>query len=107
MVHRGEDAKVFGDQQDSSRPGRQAIDTVHKKTLSYDISRIQHSSLAMFDNDASGAMLQLHSCVALDYCGSPSGDALQGNQNAGYGSGRHDILHQDNARHIQRLLLVI
>jgi hypothetical protein len=53
MVHRGEDAKVFGDQQDGSHPGRQAIDTVHKKTLSYDISWIQHSSLAMFDKDAS------------------------------------------------------
>ena len=28
--------------------------TVHKKTLTYDLSRIFYTALAMFDNDASG-----------------------------------------------------
>ena len=54
MVHHGEDSGTFGDQQDGSRPGRQAINTVHKKTLTYDLSRIFRTALAMFDNDASG-----------------------------------------------------
>jgi hypothetical protein len=53
LVHRGKDAKVFGEQQYGSHPGRQAINTVHKKDLSYDLSRIQRSSLPMLDNDAS------------------------------------------------------
>jgi hypothetical protein len=54
MVHKGEDSGSFEDQQDGSQPGRQAIDAVHKKTLTYDLSRILHTSLGMFDNDASG-----------------------------------------------------
>jgi hypothetical protein len=61
MVHNGEDSGTFGDQQVGSRPGRQAIDAVHKKTLTYDLSRILLTSLAMFDNDASGC----YNCIVI------------------------------------------
>jgi hypothetical protein len=54
MVHKGKDSGTFEDQQDGSQPGRQAIEAVHKKTLTYDLSRILHTSLGMFDNNASG-----------------------------------------------------
>jgi hypothetical protein len=54
MVHNGEVSGTFGDQQDGSQPGQQAVNVVHKKTLMYDLSRILRTSLAMFDNDASG-----------------------------------------------------
>jgi hypothetical protein len=54
MVHWGEDAEVLGNQQDGSRPGQQALNSVHKKNLSFDLSRILQTALALFDNDASG-----------------------------------------------------
>jgi hypothetical protein len=54
LVHQGKDAKVFGEQQHGSNPGWQAINALHKMTLSYDFSCILCTSLAMYDNDASG-----------------------------------------------------
>ncbi len=54
MVHNGKDSGTFRNQQDGSQPGWQAINAVHKKTLMYDLSRILRTSLAMFDNNASG-----------------------------------------------------
>lgn len=54
MVHQGKDSGTFGDQQDGSRPGQQAINTIHKKMLTYDLSRIFCMALEMFNNDASG-----------------------------------------------------
>ena len=54
LIYQGEDNKCFGHQQYGSRPHHQAIDAVHKKTLTYDLSRIMHLALLMFDNDASG-----------------------------------------------------
>jgi hypothetical protein len=61
MVHNGEDSGTFGDQQDGSRPCRQAIDAVHKKTLTNDLPHILCTSLAMFDNDASGC----YDCIVI------------------------------------------
>jgi hypothetical protein len=53
LVYQGEDHNCFGHQQ-FARPGHQAIDAVHKKTLTYDLSRIMAVNLGVFDNDASG-----------------------------------------------------
>ena len=54
LVYQGKDNKCFGHQQYGSRPRHQVIDAVHKKTLTYDLSRIMHPALLMFDNDACG-----------------------------------------------------
>ena len=54
LVYQGEDNKCFGYQQYGSQPQHQAIDAVHKKTLTYDLSCIMQLALLMFDNDASG-----------------------------------------------------
>ena len=54
LVYQGEDNKCFGHQQYGSRPQHQAIDAVHKKMLTYDLSRTMHLALLIFDNDASG-----------------------------------------------------
>ena len=53
LVYQGEDHNCFGHQQ-FARPGHQAIDAVHKKTLTYDLSRIMAVNLGVLDNDASG-----------------------------------------------------
>jgi hypothetical protein len=53
LVYQGEDHNCFGHQQ-FARPGHQAIDAVHKKTLTYDLSCIMVVNLGVFDNDASG-----------------------------------------------------
>jgi hypothetical protein len=42
-----------------SCPHHQAIDVVHKKTLSYDLSHIMQFTLLMFDNDATGCFDQI------------------------------------------------
>ena len=54
LVYYGEDNKCFGHQQYGSHPQHQAIDAIHKKTLTYDLSCIMRLALLMFDNDASG-----------------------------------------------------
>jgi hypothetical protein len=51
MVYQGEDNNCFGKQQHGSWPLHQAINPVHLKTLTYDLTRIQCTSLIMFDND--------------------------------------------------------
>jgi hypothetical protein len=38
----------------ASRPQHQAINAVHMKTLTYDMTRILHHSLILFDNDVTG-----------------------------------------------------
>jgi hypothetical protein len=53
LVYQGEDNNCFGHQQ-FARPGHQSIDAVHKKTLTYDLSRIMAVNLGVFDNDATG-----------------------------------------------------
>jgi hypothetical protein len=40
IVHQGEDNNCFGKQQHGSRPYHQAINAVHMKTLTYDLTRI-------------------------------------------------------------------
>jgi hypothetical protein len=54
MVYHGEDNNCFGKQQHGSQPLHQAINPVHLKTLTYDLTRILRMSLIMFDNDATG-----------------------------------------------------
>jgi hypothetical protein len=54
MVYQGEDNNCFAEQQHGSRPQHQAMNAVHMKTLTYDLTRILHLSLIMFDNDATG-----------------------------------------------------
>jgi hypothetical protein len=51
MVYQGEDNNCFGKQQHGSRPLHQAINPVHLKTLTYDLTRILCTSLIMLDND--------------------------------------------------------
>jgi hypothetical protein len=65
MVHWGEDADVLGDQQDGSHPGRQALNSVHKKSLSFDLSQILWTALTLFDNDASGCYDQILVALAI------------------------------------------
>jgi len=54
MVYQGETNGCFGHQQYGSRPRHQAIDAVHRKTMTYDLSRILRTNLGLLDNDASG-----------------------------------------------------
>jgi hypothetical protein len=54
MVYQGEDNNCFGKQQHGSQPQHQAINAVHMKTLTYDLTQILRLSLVMFDNDATG-----------------------------------------------------
>ena len=54
MVYCGEDNKCFNHQQYGSCPGHQALNAVHKKTLSYNLAHILLVNLAMLDNDATG-----------------------------------------------------
>jgi hypothetical protein len=54
MVYQGEDNNCFGKQQHGSQPLHQAINPVHLKTLTYDLTRILRTSLIMLDNDATG-----------------------------------------------------
>jgi hypothetical protein len=54
MVYQGEDNNCFGKQQHGSRRLHQAINPVHLKTLTYDLTRILCTSLIMFNNDATG-----------------------------------------------------
>jgi hypothetical protein len=100
LVHRGKDAKVFGEQQCGSCPGWQAIDAVHKKTLSYDLSRIQCTSLMMFDNDASGCydhiVVALATIMALRLGMRRRAACMQ----PGDGSGFNGLFHKDDAWHI-------
>jgi hypothetical protein len=56
MVYQGEDNNCFGKQQHGSQPLHQAINPVHLKTLTYDLTRILRTSLIMFDNDATGCL---------------------------------------------------
>jgi hypothetical protein len=52
LVYQGEDSNCFGNQQHGLRPRHQAMNAVHMKTPTYDLTRIL--SLIMFDNDATG-----------------------------------------------------
>jgi hypothetical protein len=54
LVYQGEDNNCFGKQQHGSRPQHQAINAVHMKTLTYNLTRILRLSLIMFNNDATG-----------------------------------------------------
>jgi hypothetical protein len=54
LVYQGKDNNCFGKQQHGSQPLHQAINPVHLKTLTYDLTKILHMSLIMFDNDATG-----------------------------------------------------
>ena len=54
LVYQGEDYKCFRHQQYGSWPQHKAIDAIHKKTLTYDLSCIMQMALLMFDNDVSG-----------------------------------------------------
>jgi hypothetical protein len=51
MDYQGEDNNCFGKQQHGSLPLHQAINPVHLKTLTYDLTKILCTSLIMFDND--------------------------------------------------------
>ena len=65
MVHQGEDNNCFGKQQHGSRPDHQAINAVHMKTLTYDLTRILRVSLIMFDNDATGCFDRIIVALAM------------------------------------------
>lgn len=52
LMHRGEDNKQFGVQQYGSRARKCALDPSMMKRLTYDLTRLQRSNLATFDNDA-------------------------------------------------------
>jgi hypothetical protein len=65
MVHQGEDNNCFGKQQHGSRPNHQAINAVHMKTLTYDLTRILRVSLVMFDNDVTGCFDQIIVALAM------------------------------------------
>jgi len=54
MVYQGVKHGCFGHQQYGSRPRHQAIDTVHRKALTFDLSRILRTNLGLLDNDALG-----------------------------------------------------
>jgi hypothetical protein len=55
LVYQGEDNNCFGKQkQHGSWPQHQAINAVHMKTLTYDLTRILCLKLIMFNNDATG-----------------------------------------------------
>jgi hypothetical protein len=53
---KGEHNNCFGKQQHGSRPLHQAINPVHLKTLTYNLTRILRTSLIMFDNDVTGRL---------------------------------------------------
>jgi hypothetical protein len=53
-MYQGEDKKCFGHHQVGSRLCHQALDAMHKKTLTYNLSQIMQTALLMFDNNASG-----------------------------------------------------
>jgi hypothetical protein len=80
MVHPGEDAKVFGDSK--------TVLVLAGRLLIQSTKRLYHMIFLGSNIPPLRCLIMMlleHSCVSLDYCGSPSGDALQGNQNAGYG----------------------
>jgi len=54
MVYQGEKYRCFGHQQFGSRLYHQAIDAVHRKTLTFDLSQILCMNLGLLDNDALG-----------------------------------------------------
>jgi hypothetical protein len=54
MVYQGKDNNCFGEQQHGSRPQHQAMNVVHMKMLTYDLTRILRLSFIMFHNDATG-----------------------------------------------------
>jgi hypothetical protein len=65
MVHQGENNNCFGKQQHGSRPRHQAINAVHMKTLTYDLTQILRLSLVMFDNDATGCFDRIIMSLAM------------------------------------------
>ncbi len=65
MVHQGEDNNCFGNQQHGSRPRHQCINAVFMKTLTYDLTRILHLSLIMFNNDATGCFDRIMVSLAM------------------------------------------
>jgi hypothetical protein len=54
MVYQGKDNNCFGEQQHGFLPRHQAMNVVHMKMLTYDLTRILCLVLIMFDNDATG-----------------------------------------------------
>jgi hypothetical protein len=64
LVFQGEDNKCFGNQQFGSQHWHHAIDTIHKKTLMYDLCRIMCTSLLMFNNDPTGCFDQIMVSIA-------------------------------------------
>ncbi len=65
LVHQGEDNNCFGKQQHGSWPKHQAINAVHMKTLTYDLTRILQVSFIMFDNDATGCFNRIIIALAM------------------------------------------
>jgi hypothetical protein len=65
FVHQGEDNNCFGKQQHGSRPKHQAINAVHMKTLTYNLTRILWVSLIMFDNNARGCFDRIIIALAM------------------------------------------
>jgi hypothetical protein len=65
LVYQDEDNNCFGKQQHGSWPRHQAINAVHMKTLTYDLTRILRLSLIMFDNDATGCFDQIIISLAM------------------------------------------
>jgi hypothetical protein len=65
LENQGEDKNCFGKQQHGSCPDHQAINAVHMKTLTYDLTRILWVSLIMFDNDATGCFDRIIVALAM------------------------------------------
>jgi hypothetical protein len=78
MVHQGKDNNCFGKQQHGSQPNHQAINAVHMKTLTYDLTRILQLSLVMFNNDTTGCfdwILVVLTMIAAFWLGMPHSPA--------------------------------